>query len=169
VVLSFTTAGGPRQRSHSRVRFPRDSWPYFTVSDLRPPKPGWSGPRIFIPQEQSGLVIPPGTGFPLVASYDSQGYGGGIRTVRTRLLFTCLEQSSRSEAYCRQPAGTLSPGTGPRWDPWSYICSVSRPLLCFVFPFVDLFVGLLYIYRMVFTYYTLRHLRLLFPPLRVLE
>jgi hypothetical protein len=30
-------------------------------------------------------------------------------------------------------------------------------------------VGLLYIYRMVFTYYTLRHLRLLFPPLRVLE
>jgi hypothetical protein len=30
-------------------------------------------------------------------------------------------------------------------------------------------VGLLYIYRMVFTYYTLLHLRLLFPPLRVLE
>jgi hypothetical protein len=30
-------------------------------------------------------------------------------------------------------------------------------------------VGLLYIYRMVFTYYTLLYLRLLFPPLRVLE
>jgi hypothetical protein len=42
-----------------------------------------------------------------------------------------------AEAYCRQPAGTLNPGTGPRWDPWPYICSMSKPLLCFVFPFVD--------------------------------
>jgi hypothetical protein len=33
--LSFTTAAGPRQRSHSRV--PRDSRPYFTVSDSRLP------------------------------------------------------------------------------------------------------------------------------------
>jgi hypothetical protein len=46
-------------------------------------------------------------------------------------------EQSIAEAYCRQPAGTLSPGTGPRWDPWPYICSISRPLLCFVFPFVD--------------------------------
>jgi hypothetical protein len=28
---------GPRQLSLSRVRVPRDSWPYFTVSDLRLP------------------------------------------------------------------------------------------------------------------------------------
>jgi hypothetical protein len=46
-----------------------------------------------------------------------------------------------------------------------------RPLFCFVFPFVDppywqRRVGLLYIYRMEFTYYTLLHLRLLSPPLR---
>jgi hypothetical protein len=33
--LSFTTAAGARQRSHSRV--PWDSWPYFTVSDSRLP------------------------------------------------------------------------------------------------------------------------------------
>jgi hypothetical protein len=33
--LSFTTAAGPRQRSHSRVRIPWDLWPYFTVSDSR--------------------------------------------------------------------------------------------------------------------------------------
>jgi hypothetical protein len=31
--LSFTTAAGPRQRSHSRVRVPWDLRPYFTVSD----------------------------------------------------------------------------------------------------------------------------------------
>jgi hypothetical protein len=28
------------------------------------PKPGRPGPRVYIPQEQGGLVIPPGTGFP---------------------------------------------------------------------------------------------------------
>jgi hypothetical protein len=33
--LSFTTAAGPRQRSHSRVRVQWDSSPYFTVSDSR--------------------------------------------------------------------------------------------------------------------------------------
>jgi hypothetical protein len=35
--LLFTIAAGPRQRSHFRVRVPWDSWPYFTVSDLRLP------------------------------------------------------------------------------------------------------------------------------------
>jgi hypothetical protein len=62
--LSFTIAAGPRQHSHSRVRVPRDSWSYFTVSELILPKPGGLGPRIYIPQEQGGPVIPPGTGFP---------------------------------------------------------------------------------------------------------
>jgi hypothetical protein len=32
---------------------------------LRLPKPGGPGSRIYIPQEQGGPVIPPGTGFPL--------------------------------------------------------------------------------------------------------
>jgi hypothetical protein len=62
--LSFTNAAGPRQRSHSRVRVPRDSWPYFSVSDSRLPQPGGPGLRIYIPQKQGGPVIPPGTGFP---------------------------------------------------------------------------------------------------------
>jgi hypothetical protein len=35
--LSFTLAAGPSHRSHSRVRAPWDSRPYFTVSDLRLP------------------------------------------------------------------------------------------------------------------------------------
>jgi hypothetical protein len=35
--LSFTIAAGPIQRSHSLVRAPLDSRPYFTVSDLRLP------------------------------------------------------------------------------------------------------------------------------------
>jgi hypothetical protein len=62
--LSFTTAAGPHQRSHYQVRVPRDSWPHFTVSDSRLPQPGGSDPRIYIPQEQGGPVVPPGTEFP---------------------------------------------------------------------------------------------------------
>jgi hypothetical protein len=35
--LSFAIAASPRQLSHSGVRVPWDSWPYFTVSDSRLP------------------------------------------------------------------------------------------------------------------------------------
>jgi hypothetical protein len=59
-----TIAAGPRQRNHSRVPVPRDSRPYFTVSDSRLPQLGGPGPRMFIDQEQGGPVIPPGTGLP---------------------------------------------------------------------------------------------------------
>jgi hypothetical protein len=58
--LSFTIAAAPRQRSHSQVRVPRDSWTYFTLSDSRLPQRGGPGPCIYIPQEQGG----PGAGFP---------------------------------------------------------------------------------------------------------
>jgi hypothetical protein len=36
----------------------------FLSQFLRLPQPGGSGPHIYIPQEQSGPVMPPGTGFP---------------------------------------------------------------------------------------------------------
>jgi hypothetical protein len=53
---------------------------HILLSHLRLPQLGGRGARIYIPQVQSGPVIPPGTGFPFVASYDSQGYGGSILT-----------------------------------------------------------------------------------------
>jgi hypothetical protein len=59
--LSFTIAAGLRQCSHSRVRVPRESWPCFIVSDSRLSQPGGSGSRMYIPEEQCGPVIPPGT------------------------------------------------------------------------------------------------------------
>jgi hypothetical protein len=62
--MSFTISAGPRQRSHSQVRVPRDSWAYFIASDSRLPQPGGPGPRIYIPQEQGGPVKPLDTGFP---------------------------------------------------------------------------------------------------------
>jgi hypothetical protein len=41
-----------RQRSHSKVRVPRGSWPHFTVSDLRLPQPGGPGPCIYTPRNR---------------------------------------------------------------------------------------------------------------------
>jgi hypothetical protein len=64
VCLSFAIAVGPRQRSHSQVRVPRNSWPHFTFSDPRLHQTAGPDPRICIPQEQGGPVIPPGSGFP---------------------------------------------------------------------------------------------------------
>jgi hypothetical protein len=60
--LSFTIAAGPRQRSLSQVRVPRDLRPRCTLSDSRLPQPKGPGSRIYIAQEQGGPVVPPGTG-----------------------------------------------------------------------------------------------------------
>jgi hypothetical protein len=76
--LSFTIAAGTRQRSHSQVRVPRDSWPDFTVSDSRLSKPAGPGPRIYIPRDRVAQLYPQELGSLFLASYYSQGYGGGI-------------------------------------------------------------------------------------------
>jgi hypothetical protein len=79
--LSITIVTGPRQRSHSRVRIPAGLVIIIIiVSDSRLVQPEGPGPRIYIAQEQGCPVITPGTGSLFVASYDSQGYDGGIRT-----------------------------------------------------------------------------------------
>jgi hypothetical protein len=45
-----------------------------------------------------------------------------------------LLAEAEAEAYCRQPAGTLNPGTGPRWDPWPYLClTMNISYCCHVF------------------------------------
>jgi hypothetical protein len=59
--LSFKIAAGPRQRSHSRV----------PVSRSRLSQPGGTGPCIYIPQALGSLFV---------AFYETQGYGGGIRS-----------------------------------------------------------------------------------------
>jgi hypothetical protein len=56
--LSFTITAGLRQRSHSRIRVPRDSSPSLTVSASRLLQPGGPGFRIYIPPEQGNPVIP---------------------------------------------------------------------------------------------------------------
>jgi hypothetical protein len=86
--LSFTIAAGPRQRSHSHVRVPRDSWPHFTVSNSRLP-PTWRARSPYLyPQEQGGPVVPPVTRFPIrrllrLAGLQSQRYftTGGLSPI----------------------------------------------------------------------------------------
>jgi hypothetical protein len=51
------TLGSKSRRTHSHI----------LLSDLRLLQPGGPGPHIYIPQEQGGPVIPPGTGFPFLS------------------------------------------------------------------------------------------------------
>jgi hypothetical protein len=60
--VSFTIAG-PRQRSNSQVGVPLDSLPYFSVLDSRLSQTGEPGLCIYIPLEQGGPVMLPGTWF----------------------------------------------------------------------------------------------------------
>jgi hypothetical protein len=75
----------------------RGNHDHILLSDSRLPQPGGPGPRIYIPQEQCGPFITPGTGFLFVASYDSQGFAGSIRP-RLHKGFSWLSSESESES-----------------------------------------------------------------------
>jgi hypothetical protein len=64
------TLGSKSRRTHYHI----------LLSHLRLPQLGGPGPRIYIPQEQGGPVIPRALCSLHVASYDSEGSGGGILT-----------------------------------------------------------------------------------------
>jgi hypothetical protein len=51
----------------------------------------------------------------------------------SRRNWTVRAEESRAVAYCRQPVSTVTLGIEPGWDPWPYICSVSRLLFFFSF------------------------------------
>jgi hypothetical protein len=110
--LLFTIATGPRQRSNSQVRVPQDSWPHFTASDSRPPKPGGPGPHIYIPQEQGGQV----TGFPFHRLLRLAGLRWGHSNPPPNGLHSFQSQSyvttdgqSASLSYSKAPIGSLRP------------------------------------------------------------
>jgi hypothetical protein len=56
--LPFKIAAGPRQCSYSWVRVPRDSWPYFTVSDSRLPQTGAQVPVFISPRNRVTRLYP---------------------------------------------------------------------------------------------------------------
>jgi hypothetical protein len=94
LVQFAVTLGSKSRRTHNDTLMPH----------LRHPQPVGPGPCIYIPQEQGGSLIPSGTGFPFVASYDSQGCGGGILT---RLFTGHLFCQWNARSLCR---GVLAQG-----------------------------------------------------------
>jgi hypothetical protein len=59
--VSFIYAAGHRQLSLSRIRVPWDSWPYFTVSDLRllfPSPPTTRRVTVEVYDPSSTLILP---------------------------------------------------------------------------------------------------------------
>jgi hypothetical protein len=78
--LSFTFAAGPRQRSHSHVRVPRH-YDHTLLSQIRgSPNLGGQVPIFISPRNRVAQLYLQALDSLFVASYDSQGYGGGIRT-----------------------------------------------------------------------------------------
>jgi hypothetical protein len=77
--LSFAIAAGPSQHSHSRVLVSRDSWSYFSASDSRPPNLVDQVPVFIALRNRVAQLYPEALGSFFVF-YESQGYGGGIRT-----------------------------------------------------------------------------------------
>jgi hypothetical protein len=76
--LALTIPAGCRQRSHSRVRVPRD---HILLSQIRD-SPNLEGqvPVFISPGNRVALFYPQALGSLFVTFYNSQGYGGGIRT-----------------------------------------------------------------------------------------
>jgi hypothetical protein len=63
----------------------RETHGHILLSQIRDsPQPGGPGPRIYIPKNQGGPVIPKALGSLFVTSYDSEDYGGGIDPAFTR-------------------------------------------------------------------------------------
>jgi hypothetical protein len=121
--LSFTTAAGPRQRSHSQVRVPRDS-----VSDSRPPQHGGPGLRIYIPPEQDGPVIAPGAGFPFRRLLRLAGQRWRYSTPPPHGR---RPMSSQVLCYDRRQSASLSWNKAPIWElrPDFYYCQTAAGLL----------------------------------------
>jgi hypothetical protein len=127
--LSFTIAAGPSQRSHSCVQVPRNSCPYFTLSDSRLPQPGGPGPRTYIPPEQGGPVIPSSTGFPFRRLLRFAGLRWKYSNPPPRGIRVC---QSQSESYITTDGqlASLSWNKAPICDlrPDLYYCQIVASL-----------------------------------------
>jgi hypothetical protein len=78
--LLFTIAAGPRQHSHFWVRA-RGNRGHILLSQIRDfPNLEGQVPVFISPRNRVAHLYPQALGSLFVASYDSKGYGGGIRT-----------------------------------------------------------------------------------------
>jgi hypothetical protein len=95
------TLGSKSRRTHG----------YILLSHLRLAQPGGPGSRIYIPQEQGGPVIPPGTGFPFCRLLRLTGlrwrYSNMPPWNWVEFFLTADDQSTSSSWY-----------RAPLWGPW---------------------------------------------------
>jgi hypothetical protein len=93
--------------------------------------PTWgSGPRIYIPRNRVAQLYPQALGFLFVASYNSQGYGGGIRPLLRR-GWNSSESESESYVTTDGQSASLSWNKAPIWGLWPdfYYCQTVAGLL----------------------------------------
>jgi hypothetical protein len=135
--LLFTRAAGPRQCSHSRVRvrIPWDLRSYFTVSDSRLP-----------------FSSPPTTGRTTVEVFDPASTRESVVWSRSRSRSLLPSTSRHAHTWHRAPLGPMAINL---FNVKTFVFFLSLILL------IDKGGGGLFIYRLVFTYYTLLHLGLL--------
>jgi hypothetical protein len=80
---------------------------HILLSQIRDtPQPGGPGPRIFIPQEQDGPVIPPGTGFPFLLTFSSSSSSFIITCSFVAGETTCSQSCSLATAVVLSPIYT---------------------------------------------------------------
>jgi hypothetical protein len=107
----FAIAAGHRQCNDSPVRDPRDSWPYFTLSDSGLPQPGGQILVFISPKNRVAQLYPWHWVSLFIASYDLQSYSEGIRTRLHTMYITGSQNQSR-----RPPIS--SSWRKPPWDSW---------------------------------------------------
>jgi hypothetical protein len=85
-------AAGPRQRSLSRVRVPWDSWPYFTVSDLRLP--------FLLPSTTRRVTVEVFDPASTRVNSNSPGYNFSARiTQKTSFFYCCVRILCRGNVF----------------------------------------------------------------------
>jgi hypothetical protein len=106
----------------------QNSWPYFTVSDSRLPKPGAQVPIFISPRNRVAQLYPPPPALASlsVAFYNSQGCGGGIRP--------CIHTAWQSSKFTEEPLSNMMVVTTVSCRPSPlchscYICSLQT--LCY--------------------------------------
>jgi hypothetical protein len=144
LLFTSTIASGPCQSLTLGSRSHR-THDYILLSHLRLPQLGGPGPHIYIPQEQGGPVIPPGTVFSFVTSYNSQGYSGDILTrlhTGSTIASVCVLLIVRVKVILRptvRPGVRHPSGTGNQFFPfslrlfrvcWHGVPSLTRSRVC---------------------------------------
>jgi hypothetical protein len=96
---------------------PRRTHDHILLPPLRLPHLGGPGPRIYIPQEQGGPVIPPPGALcsSFISSYDAQGYGRDILT-RHHTGEVCFQSGESIVTLLLTVSQSICLGAEPRAD-----------------------------------------------------